>query len=121
MSETVFFQDAGVTVTNSRFMVNGQMHAMANITSVRRYVQQPNRLWPILMLLVGFFMMASKDSLVMGLIVLAIAAAWLFLQKSVHSVMLSTAAGESQALSDTDSARITNIIDALNNAIVHRG
>lgn len=121
MSETIFFQDNGVTVTNSRFVTTGQTHALAGITSVRRYVQTPNRTWPILLIIFGLIGFNIQDFKVIAPILLIAGIAWLFLQKATHSVMISTAAGEVKALSDKNSNRITQIVDALNNAIIHRG
>ena len=35
MEETTFFNEGGLTVTNSRFVVPGQTYAMSGVTSIR--------------------------------------------------------------------------------------
>lgn len=125
MSEKIFYQDAGVTVTNSRFMVNGQMHAMSGITSVRTYVKHPNRLWPILLGLLGLFFAGfsggKMEPLLTGGFLIFVSIMWFKMQNPLCTILISTAAGESPALSDTDGPRVTKILEALNSAIIYRG
>lgn len=128
MSEKNFYQDSGVTVTNSRFMVNGQMHAMAGITSVRTYVKSPNRLGPIFLIfsgLLGLFLIIKTGIDMTGIIgtalLLGIGVMWFRAQSPTYTILISTAAGESPALVDNNGTRISSIVDALNNAIIHRG
>lgn len=64
---------------------------------------------------------ADGATKIVGLLV-AGAGAWLFSQqKSTHSVYLSSASAEVQALSDTDEGFINSVVHALNEALVHRG
>lgn len=119
MQEQEFFNQNDVRVTNARFMVNGQTYAMNGVTSVKRGLKTPARGAPIFLILVGgAIMFASKP---FGFLILGIAFLWLFMQSDEHTVMLSSASGESQALTSTDKEYIQSIIDALNEAIIHRG
>jgi Family of unknown function (DUF6232) len=118
--EQQFFQDGGVTVTSARFITNGQTHAMSGITSVKRYVQQPNRLVPGLLVLAGVGVLANHQ-VVLGLLLALLGTVLWIRQKALHSVVIRTAAGDNKALTDTRSDRVDSIIAALNSAIVHRG
>ena len=42
-------------------------------------------------------------------------------QKSIHAVILHSASGQVQALSDSDEGYIGGVVRALNDALVHRG
>jgi len=56
-----------------------------------------------------------------GLLVAAIAAFFLYQQKTVYQVLLSTSAGETTALETYQRDYLNQVIAALNDAIVHRG
>jgi len=118
--ETTFYQDAGATVTNARFMINGQTHALSGITSVSRQVQYPNRLRPLICLLLGMLVLGFQYYW-MGLLLIVVAGLWLYIQKALYSVVIHTAAGQRKALTDQSEDRVGKIIAALNEAIVHRG
>ena len=53
MAEQTFFSSENVTVTQARFIVGGQTYAMQGVTSVRRSLVQPSKLWPIITVLLG--------------------------------------------------------------------
>jgi hypothetical protein len=53
MQETVFFEYESVRITNTRFIVDGQTFAMNNITSVKPLEKKPNRILPILLIVLG--------------------------------------------------------------------
>jgi hypothetical protein len=57
----------------------------------------------------------------MGLIMLGLAIFWWTKQKPELSVVLSSSSGEAQALGSKDAAYINSVVEALNNAIIHRG
>lgn len=121
MQEQEFFNQAGVRVTNTRFMVTGQTYAMSGVTSVKCGRKDPARGWPIFLLLLGCGMLFAPRFSIFGMAVVALAALWLFAQSAEHTVMLSSASGEAEALTSTNEAHIKNIIEALNQAIIHRG
>lgn len=120
MEEKTFFEYEDVKVTNTRFISGSQTYAMSNVTSVKNHVDKPNRVAPIALLLFGvavFF----KSSFGWGLVVCAIAALWLFRQRTTYHVMLSTAGGETSALKTHQLGYVTKVVSALNDAIVFRG
>ncbi len=117
--EKVFFEDRDVTVTSSRFITFGKTQALSGITAVSSYVQKPNRIPPIVVAGVG--LICFYFSWFLALILIAAAAVWWFLQKTYYIVQLESASGTNDALSDTDKTFIFSVVDALNEAIVHRG
>jgi len=121
MQEQEFFNHGHVRVTNARFMVNGQTYAMNGVTSVKHGKKDPARGWPIFLLLLGAGMLLAPNLRMFGFPILIIAALWLFAQSTEHTVLLSSASGESKALTSTNEAHIRQIIEALNQAIIHRG
>ena len=123
MDEQIFFEERDVKVTNARFIVAAQTYAMNGVTSVKCSITPPNRSGAFIAIVIGLLVALGADG---GgkLIGLAMAAAgvWYLTQlKAVHSVYLSNASGEVQALSDPDETFIGSVVRALNEALVHRG
>ena len=119
MDEKTFFEYEDVKVTNTRFITGSQTFAMSNITSVKVFEQKPKRLLGILVVLIGFGI--AFQSPVIGILIAASAGLYLYLQKTVFHVMLSTSGGESSALKTFQRDYLNKIVSALNDAIVHRG
>lgn len=119
MEERTFFEYEDVKVTNARFMTGGQTFAMNNVTSVKPYVEKPSRLVGVIVLLIGIGLMSTSFG--MGLLIAAAAAIYLWSQKTVFHVILSTSAGETKALKTYQREYLNQVIAALNNAIVYRG
>ena len=61
------------------------------------------------------------SGIIVGLLFIAGAATWSFLKKSEFSILLSSASGQVKALSSQDGQFITKVVNALNEAIFHRG
>jgi len=129
MEEQVFFNEGGVSVSNARFIVNGQTYAMNAVTSVKQGANHPSHIGPIIFGLLGFLVFAigfqAKDgavgAIVFGLTLLVVAVFWGYQEKSEYIVVLSTSSGESQALKSNDRLYVESVISALNQSIVHRG
>lgn len=119
MVETTFFDIGDVKVTNARFMSGTQTYAMTNVTSVKPFVEAPKRFWLIVMVIVGLLVMTNNVAV--GLLIAALAAGFLYLQKTKYHLVLSTASGETKALWTHDRSYLDGIINALNQAIIHRG
>ena len=119
MEEKTFFQYEGVHVTNARFVVDGQTFAMNNVTSIKPLERKPNRIGPILLIIVGA--LPAINGVYEGLVLSLIGAAWFALLKTVYHVMLHTAGGETSALKTHQKEYLEKVVAALNNAIVHRG
>jgi len=116
--EKVFFEERGVKVTNARFVIGGETHSMSGVTSVRSQANKINR--KPLFILAAIGAVAAIFHWI-GFVLIAGAVAWWFLQKQTYSVILSSASGNQDALTSPDLPFIQNVVNALNDAIVHRG
>lgn len=122
MEEKTFLNEGNVVVTSARFIVPSQTFAMSGITSVKAFEEKPNRLWPILFLLIGALLLfGGRDTVLIGILLAGMGVAWMALQKAIFHVLLTTASGEAKALSSHDGEWVNKVIAALNESIVHRG
>lgn len=120
MDERTFFEYEDVKVTNARFVNGGQTFAMNNVTSVKPFEKKPSRVGGIVVLGIGLIVM-TNSSFMAGLLVALAAAYYLYQQKTIYHILLSTSAGETTALVTYQRAYLNSVIAALNDAIVHRG
>ena len=128
-AEQTLFQDVHVTVTNIRAILSGVTYAMANVTSVREFVEPK----PAARALLGFMFVAwglvcvnihIADSADVGYFLLAIGGGlllWYFVTKPRYWVRIGTAGAETNAIWSHDPAWTRTVVTAMNNAIVGRG
>lgn len=121
MKEKVFFEKGNITVSNSRFIVEGQTYAMGNVTSVKTGIEEANKGVGILIGIIGLFVLFSAESILWGMIILVIGILAFIGAKNKYSVVLSTSSGENQALTSEDKEHIESVVSALNESIVSRG
>ena len=123
MAETVFFDENNVKVTNARFIANGQTYAMSGVTSVRSTMAPAEIKGYLVGIGVGLLLLIALDGAakLIGIVVAGLAGWMLMNAKSTHWVTLVTAAAESRALESQDESFINKVVEALNDAIVHRG
>lgn len=119
--EVKFYEDAQVTVTQSRYITHSKTYAMRNISSVHIFEIVKSRTAPVLLIIVGCLMLLSDDLRALGCCLLALGAALLCLIKNEFAVRISTNSGEANSIVSRDRAYVQNIVDALNEAIIHRG
>lgn len=121
--EKIFFDERGVKVTNTRFILpNDKTFAMSGVTAVRTSRVDPAKNIPIIMMIVGGIVAYAHGGLNgWSILLLVVGALWLWLQKPTFFVTLSTASGEQQALEDKSSAWISSVVAALNESIIYRG
>lgn len=119
MQETTFFEYGSVRITNARFIVDGQTFAMNGVTSIAAVEERPNRIVPILLIVVGVPPVFS--GFYVGLAFSLVGVIWCAMQKSTYYVVLRTASGQRRALKTYQKEYLQQVIAALNNAIVHRG
>jgi RNA polymerase subunit RPABC4/transcription elongation factor Spt4 len=118
-SEKTFLSTEGATVTNTRIIVPGKTYAMAGITSVRSTVIAPNRGWAILTAIVGIGCLIG-GAIGWGIFLLAAGVVWAIALKDTYAVAVNSASGEIQAVVSKDEGYITDIVQAVNEAIVYR-
>jgi len=123
MEEKILFNEGNVQVSSTRFIVGNQTYAMNGVTSVKSHVSKPNKVGPILGIIAGLFIAFSAEGAgkVIGLGIAAVAGFILYNQKATYAVVLNSSSGETQALADHDGDYISNVVSALNDALVHRG
>jgi len=125
--EKVMLEDRGITVTSARFIAGGQTYAMNGVTSVKSSVYHPSKLWPVLLTIFGLFGILSGlgNQTVMGVIVgVALALLgilWFRSKKPVYAVRLTSSSGEAEAYTSEDGDFVGRVVNAINDAIVHRG
>jgi Family of unknown function (DUF6232) len=117
--DEVFFHEAGIVVSRTRFVVRSQTFALANISSVRGVETPPSRTAPIVLLLLG--LLAVFASVWFSLLLIAACIAWMWFQKSTFSVVLTAAGGEVTAYSSYEKLYIHRVLEALTQAIIARG
>lgn len=126
VTERQFFEDHNILVTNSRLVKGAETFAMSGITSVMSFTEVPSKKGPIILMVVGglMFLASIQSSLGVasfGAILVALGVWWLGRIKNVYHVRLMTASGERDALNSRDGAYIASIVQAINQAIIHRG
>ncbi|KMQ64065.1 hypothetical protein ACM40_04715 [Chryseobacterium sp. BLS98] len=120
-NETKFYQDGFVTVTQSRFVTQSKTYAMRNISSVHVFEIIKSKTKAVLMIIFGLLFLFSKDIFWVGFIIIALGIWWLISIKNEYAVRISTNAGEANSIVSKNKDYIQKIVNALNDAIIHRG
>ncbi|MCJ8152941.1 DUF6232 family protein [Chryseobacterium sp. SSA4.19] len=101
-TETQFYQDGTVTVTQSRFITQSKTYAMRNISSVHIFEIEKSRIVPILMVLFGIPFLFSGDIFWIGLILIILGILLIVSIKNEFAVRISTNAGEANSIVSKD-------------------
>ena len=120
-NETTFYKDLQVTVTQSRFVTQSKTYAMRNISSVHIFEIVKNKITPIIFIILGVLLLFSKDTMIYAILLITIGILWLVFNKNEYAVRISTNAGEANSIISKDKLYIQKIVNALNEAIIHRG
>lgn len=124
-TETTYYTNGKVTVTNARFIVDDETHAISGITSVKLGVKKPNRFLPVALMAV-LFLVLTKGGKYDGLsiwhwaMVLLPGIIWLSLQRTHYTVTLASASGEHRALKSRIKPFVREVVDAINQAIIRQ-
>jgi hypothetical protein len=121
--ERTFLQDSNVQVTNSRFVAGGKTFAMRNISSVSVHHIPKSKIGPMLLMLLSVAVLLTGDTggIASGLILLGLAILWYRSIKDIYSVRINSNSGETDGLTSKDRSYIHTVVDAVNEAIIHRG
>jgi hypothetical protein len=120
-AERTFYQDADVTVTQARFVTQNKTYAMRNISSVSLYHIASSRIFQIILLALGLLMLLDDGLRTAGFFMAVIGGLWLYFTKDSYAVRISTNSGETNSVISKDKEYVTKIVNALTDAIVHRG
>lgn len=126
--ETVLYEDPRVKITNARAVIEGKTYPVANLASVGMSKQSPSGLLPMILFIIGGFMVLFNlqdiaqniGNLITGAIILGLGFVVVRASKPTYILSLSTSAGEIKALQSDDQAYIQKLTDALNQAIIQR-
>lgn len=121
--EKTFFQESGYQVTSARFITPGKTYALSGVTSVHQGRIDASIKPPLIVGGIGLLVLlfANGGAKVLGLAMIALAI-WIFTRlKATHTVMITSASGESAAVSSQDGPMVGRVVTAINDAIVHRG
>jgi len=121
MEEKMFLEAGNISVSNSRFIVDGQTYVMSNVTSVKTGVEKANKAASILIGVIGLGVLFGAESILWGSIIVIVGIFAFIGAKNKYSVVLSTSSGENQALTSADKTHIETVVSALNESIVNRG
>ncbi|HWL51717.1 MAG TPA: DUF6232 family protein [Chthoniobacteraceae bacterium] len=122
--ESVYFDEAGVKVTPSRFIVADQVYAMRNIVSVscKRFHPPYGKVGLIAVCIaLASIGISEARGIVMALLIIILLLLYALFSKSAYCVLLTTSAGETTAYKSKDKSHIEKIIKGLNEAIINRG
>ena len=120
-NESTFYQDSRVTVTQSRFVTQAKTYAMRNISSVHVFEIIKSKTKAMLLVLFGIALLFSGKTIIIGVILIALGIWWFIYIKNEYAVRISTNAGETNSIISKDKIYIQKIVNALNEAIIHRG
>lgn len=118
--EKIFYTNNGISISNSRFMVGSTTYAMNGVTSVKMGKKDPEYGGAITLLIIAIAIMYFW-SVWIGLGALALSVVIFASLKPNYIVVLNSSSGESEALVSENLKYITDVIEALNTAIIHRG
>lgn len=123
-NEQTFFKSADIQITNMRAVIGSRTYPISNITSVGMFEKTPSRVFAVILMVVGVFMIiwsGLSPVSVIGLLIILGGAYLMYTQKVEYIVRIGSASGEVNALASPNAAHIQKIVEALNNAIVTRG
>lgn len=120
-NETTLYQDSTVTVTQSRFVTQSKTYAMRNISSVHIFEIVKSKMKAILLILMGIPLFLSGKTILFAFILMALGIWWFIYIKNEYAVRISTNAGEANSIISKDKVYIQKIVNALSDAIIHRG
>ena len=118
--EKVFLKDNNVTVTQARYIANGKTYTMRNISSVSLFTLKSSYTLETILIVVGVILLIAGTYIVGGILG-AIGVTLMVIKKDEYAVRISTNSGETNSLTSKDKDYIQKIVDALNDAIIHRG
>ncbi len=130
--EETIYSDNLVTVTTTRVIIWGTTYALRNITSVRMAFTPPQVIGPVLLLLLGVFLLfltvipipfhENNYSPLAGFLLSGLAIGggvlWMCNLKTKYHVDISSASGEIHALTSKDKVYIQRVVMSINEAIV---
>lgn len=123
MGETMFFERRELSVSDARFVVQGQTYPISSVTSAKVEVKKPSRFLALLFGAtgLGLYLVETPAAIITGFVTMAVAIILATSRKNEFAVVLDTPSGESQAFKSTNREYVELIVGAINRSIVHQG
>jgi hypothetical protein len=122
--EKVFFEYDDVKVTNSRFINGANTYAMSGITSIKLREKKPDMIDVAICAFISMiclFNSMGNSFLIVPALIFAGLAYFLYKKKqTLYAIILSTAGGESEGLLSNQLEYTTQVVNALNQAVIYR-
>lgn len=119
MEEIEYFRQGDTLVTTARVEIGGQTFAVRNIGSVK--ITQPGLPWVAgLICFLGMLMVPQRDAWWLGLILMGASGAWIWQKARTRTLVLLSGGGELLALKSTDHQLLSQLRDAIGQAISAR-
>ena len=115
MDKKVFFNQDGVTISKTRFIVRGQLYEINKISFLAYQRLKPKRWFAMACMAIGMLLVLDEGDLFAfgGCLILLGIVAWVA-AKPKYAVILTLPEGEVQALVSTDLPHVERVIQALN-------
>ncbi|KQT36323.1 DUF6232 family protein [Methylophilus sp. Leaf414] len=122
MEESIYFSHHGISVSNSRFIVNGKPIPIKHVTTVESKKLSPNLGMAKVCLIGGLLMLFGNGNLpLIGTFSLVYGAVMWLLATPQYAVVIHTLAGNIQAVIGDNILDVENVLTALNVALALRG
>lgn len=123
MGETMFFERRELSVSDARFIVEGQTYPISSVTAAKLEVNKPSRWTAILFGVIGLgaYLVETPAAIILGFVAMAVAIMMAASKKKEFAVVLDTPSGASQAFTSTNREYVELIVGAINQSILHRG
>lgn len=122
MEDPVYFSHLGVSISDSRLIVNGNVISFKSITAIEPKVLKPPLGFARVYMFGGLaFLFGSGSWPLLGLCLMVLGVVLWYLAKPKYSIVIHTPNGEHQAVLSEDALDIENIFTALDIAVALRG
>jgi energy-converting hydrogenase Eha subunit C len=122
MEESIYFSHQGISVSNTRFIVNGTPIAIKNVTTVESKTLEPKLTFARVCLLGGLALLFGNGNLpYIGFFSMVYGGMVWLLATPKYAVVIHTVAGDIQAFIGENILDVENVLTALNVAIALRG
>jgi hypothetical protein len=114
---TYYSDEHGIRITPTRAIFGKKTFAMANITSIT--TKKKYQFWMLLIIFL-FAILGFSVYLLLGLFIILLGIICLIAFPK-HSLIITSTAGETSALSSFDKQRVNSVAMAFNEALIKRG
>jgi hypothetical protein len=122
MEESIYFSYQGISVRNTRFIVNGQPIAIQNVKTVESKTLKPKLIFARVCLFGGLALLFGHGNLpYIGIFSMFYGAMLWLLATPRYAVVIHTVAGDVQAFIGENTLDVESVLTAFNVAIALRG